>query len=179
MDKDQACAVDGSSTLVCENGRWMSARPCRGPKGCKPGDPPECDTSLAKAGDPCITYPRTLGACSADRKSILECTDLENGAPKPKGASRGVFVARSTCPTAVGCEVAGLDGDLTIPLPVCRFAGAKLGDPCGDGNDGRWVCNAEGTALLSCDPQSKKFVLELMCAPKQKCESPKGQSRCL
>src|SRR5260221_6210406 len=72
-DADHACSVERDRTLVCDAGKWVLGRPCRGPKGCSVGL--DCDVILAAAGDPCDTRDVIRNACTVDRKALLECKE--------------------------------------------------------------------------------------------------------
>lgn len=76
-EEDYACAPDKKSALVCRGGKFVSANPCKGPKGCKvtgdtaSGFKVECDDSVANVGDACEKEGHF--ACALDGKSIVKC----------------------------------------------------------------------------------------------------------
>jgi hypothetical protein len=87
-----ACGTDKASQLKCVAHKWKLVAQCRGPKACVTDFPyVSCDTTVAKAGDPCEED--KSAACADDGKSVLAC----------KG---GRFVERERC--AASCKVEGL-----------------------------------------------------------------------
>ncbi len=175
--KETACSSDMKSTLVCRDGRFAVGRACRGPKGCMPTfDVPDCDQTLAEAGDPCLHVSGPT-ACSVDRKALLECKEDPSLVPsKVSGAWRGPngrFAVVSECPTSKGCLVQPWTRMDTI-YPVCDYRGVSAGDRCGRGFENTLMCSADGAALLKCDPSSLTFGVALTCAKGQRCEPLRG-----
>ncbi len=172
-DREHACSLEKDRTLVCQDGRWALGRRCRGARGCRLEGLQKCDVIVSAAGEPCSTRDPITNACSADRRSLLECK--ANGA---KALMDGTWVVAKTCPAKVGCEIGALGGDPTSPYPVCRFADARAGDPCGEGHDFREVCSADRASILKCDPDTKTFGVALTCKPKETCKGNPNHPEC-
>lgn len=68
---DTYCAEDETSVLRCKSGLLETYRACRGKEGCRGGQKPTCDETLAKPGDVCILP--GLVVCSEDGESELVC----------------------------------------------------------------------------------------------------------
>jgi hypothetical protein len=69
-----ACLEDGSSVVSCVDGKLRPVQSCRGPRGCTvitANEKLDCDSVLARVGDPCLE--EGTGACSEDRRSVLAC----------------------------------------------------------------------------------------------------------
>jgi len=116
------CSENGGALLACHDGKLAIDTPCRGPKGCSGGGQTismwTCDQTIGQVGDACNTHYHTqnqLGACSVDKKSSLACDHDEAN-------TTGKLVVSKTCRGPKGCEVGGLGGDRTIPMPVCDGA---------------------------------------------------------
>jgi hypothetical protein len=167
--EDQACAVEKDRSLVCDAGRWVLGRRCRGPKGCS-GSYFDCDTTIAVEGEPCYTQAAGSHACGVDRKTRLECASPGEGQKHPLGMADGYFVVKSTCPGKTGCEVRGLGGDPDLPRPFCLLADASAGDDCGESTDLADICSADRSAVIRCDPETWKFAVKTKCTPPQTCK---------
>jgi hypothetical protein len=97
-EDDYACAPDTKSALVCRGGKFTTASPCKGEKGCRVtadergGFKVECDDSIATVGDACEREGHY--ACAPDEKSIVRC----------KGS---IFVQDDKCRPKERCQVRG------------------------------------------------------------------------
>ena len=127
---DYACTPDHAEALVCQDGRFVVWRHCRGPALCQVegGRNIRCDTTLGEPGDPCGqagTY-----SCSTDRSLMLACD----------GAS---FRAASSCRGPAGCGV-----ERESRKVECDDAVAEEGDACDQAK--RITCSVDGKAELVC-----------------------------
>lgn len=137
------CAADAKSMLECRGGKY-DALPCRGPKGCQLGGGKVlCDASVGEEGDRC---PGTGSACSADKKSLLECAG-------------GKFSVKWPCRGPDGCKDAG-GGQL-----FCDFSIAEPGDACGA--EGA-ACSVDRKQMLDC--KDGKFTLRSHCRGPEGCK---------
>ena len=97
-EDDYACAPDQKAALVCRGGKFVTASPCKGAKGCRvtgdkaSGFKVECDDSIANVGDPCEREGHY--ACAPDEKSIVRCKDKK-------------FVQDDKCRSREKCQVRG------------------------------------------------------------------------
>ncbi len=89
---EDVCDDAGKSWLSCTHRKWVTTSACRGKSGCKflaSLGSIACDTSVGEPGDPCAGG----ATCTADRKSLLTCTDHKlaksRDCPGPKGCSAG------------------------------------------------------------------------------------------
>lgn len=65
------CSEDHKRRLLCQDGKWVPNRFCRGSRGCSTsGREIDCDESVASPNDPCGL---SGYACSADGKNELAC----------------------------------------------------------------------------------------------------------
>jgi hypothetical protein len=127
---DYACTPDRAQALVCDAGRFVLWRWCRGPDRCQieGGRNVRCDTTLGEPSDPCgqaWTY-----SCSADRALVLACD----------GAS---LQAASSCRGPGGCSV-----ERESRKVQCDDAVATEGDACDQPK--RIACSVDGKAELTC-----------------------------
>lgn len=73
-ENKKACASDGKSVLVCQNGVMNALYACRGERGCSAaGGKLDCDMSVAREGDPCDKTMEGSISCSEDRSSTMIC----------------------------------------------------------------------------------------------------------
>jgi hypothetical protein len=76
---DYACTQDGTSALVCKDGKFTVASICKGKNHCKvtgdksTGFKVECDDQIANVVDPCEREGHY--SCTPDEKSIVKCKD--------------------------------------------------------------------------------------------------------
>jgi len=141
---------DGKSAIGCANGKLVQFQ-CKGPGGCtSKGEEvgalvKSCDTSIAKAGDPCDRAFVTQPACAEDGASLLECS------------KEGKFEFAKHCRGPLGCK--SKDGvakcDRSVQLP---------GDPCTPPEEE--ICSADGAAILLCDGQK---MFEKICIGPDRC----------
>jgi hypothetical protein len=96
----ESCTADGSTWLVCREGKFVSQRRCRGPLGCKESkaDRRHCDQRVAEAGDTCDSGDR---ACNSDGTTTLVC-------------NAGSYALDARCAAGKRCAL-GKDGK-----PGCR-----------------------------------------------------------
>lgn len=67
-----SCSEDGKELVKCRDGKFVTHRFCRGPKGCQlREDVPQCDETLSLDGDPCSHPGRVV--CSVDGEVELTC----------------------------------------------------------------------------------------------------------
>jgi hypothetical protein len=72
VQKASACSDDKKELLVCQDGKFVEYRFCRGQLGCyMKGDAPACDETLSIEGDPCGLPGYVV--CSTDHQSELVC----------------------------------------------------------------------------------------------------------
>jgi hypothetical protein len=97
-EDDYACAPDMKAAVVCRAGKFETASPCKGDKGCRvtgdkaTGFKVECDDSIANVGDPCEREGHY--ACAPDERSIVRCKDKR-------------FVQDDKCRGKEKCQVRG------------------------------------------------------------------------
>jgi hypothetical protein len=161
------CAEDEGAILVCKDGKLALDMRCRGPKGCNPKDMDSarkfaCDRTIGEVGDACNVrgwQADGLGACSVDKKASLVCDKDE----------KGKLIVKQVC-GGTGCEIRGLGGDPTIPVPVCDRGNFAPGAPCGrdDGDE----C-ADASTLLVCNHATAKYESK-PCGPKEQCKHDPG-----
>lgn len=167
---EQACSEDKKEALTCDNGVFAAARPCGGPKGCTiVSGTPVCDPMISEVGAPCRRAGDGIGACSGDRKAVLECVDLPAGT-RARGHVNGTFALARACPTKNGCKIGALEPERTIPIAVCDFAEADVDTPCGKGHENIAICSPDKRSIIKCDPTSLTFKTEMKCAAAQSCQ---------
>jgi len=139
----EACLEDGKSGLFCGSDNTYKAMTCAGDKGCTAqGAKVLCDNDTAAVGDGCDTP--NDGACSADKKSLLQC----------KGDK---FVMIDSCKGPGACKVVG-------DMINCDNDIADVGDLCS--NKGNFACtSAKGTALR-CGDDGKYAQIQSCRGPK-------------
>ncbi|MGA2450579.1 MAG: hypothetical protein ABTD50_18075 [Polyangiaceae bacterium] len=136
-----ACSTDRASALVCESGRFVVWRHCRGPRQCSAAEDAgvRCDMRLGELGDVCAT----AGAegCSLDGGTLLRC-------------HAGILEAASSCRGPDGCQVHKEEASVR-----CDDRVAIEGDPCPTPK--RVACSMDGGSELSC--VNGKFVTKRQC----------------
>jgi hypothetical protein len=124
---DARC-LDGSTALVCDDGK-AAATPCKGPRGCRvEGDAMHCDVSGNAEGDRCTTALESEGSCSPDGKALVQC--------------RGGAYAVLPCRGPAGCRA-------DAERAVCDRSIAAEGEACAASATAT-PCDASGKALLRC-----------------------------
>jgi hypothetical protein len=91
-----ACSTDHTLMLRCKGTAFAATSSCRGPKGCNLDAATfriACDSSRARAGDPCEQ--ENLRACSDDGRAELECRS-------------GAYVKVRACPKACTTNAEGI-----------------------------------------------------------------------
>jgi hypothetical protein len=167
----RVCSEDRASLLRCTEGKLEVDLRCRGAKGCDPAVSHlehtvdyGCDRTIGEVGDACNTRGsahESLGACSADKKSVVVCDKDQNGK----------LVTSKVCAGPKGCRVGHLSGSPDLPAPVCDRGSVVAGARCGK-NDAA-ECSTDGTELLTCDQATAKYVSK-PCPPKEHCAHPEG-----
>jgi hypothetical protein len=94
------CNLKGDSIYGCSGGKWVVARACRGPHGCKGSDlaGTYCDLGAVADGDWCGTDEQSRVTCGPGRASLYACKD-------------GQFELLAACPSGKTCTYA--EGDLS------------------------------------------------------------------
>jgi hypothetical protein len=140
----RACSTDGATLLQCDGARMISARRCRGPRGCHrdaPDSAPACDQGYAAAGDPCDAGGTH---CASDGRAILRC------------ASSHHYVVERPCPGPRGCFRAA-DAPETL---VCDVSSGDVGERC-EADGGAW-CSRDGAQENTC--RAGSLVKRQVCA---------------
>jgi len=141
---NESTCVDKTKALVCRAGTFLEI-PCAGPTGCgKYQDRANCDTSVARAGDPCMGEEDEY-ACSTDNKRALVC----------KG---GKFEPYLDCRGKAGCAMLGR-------AVACDTSIAEKGDACT--TQGAVACGADQKHMLVC--RDGKFALYRYCRGQYGC----------
>jgi hypothetical protein len=141
---------DGKSAIGCADGKLILAQ-CKGPGGCTSKDDEvgslvkNCDTSIAKEGDPCDRAFVTKPACAEDGKALLECSKT------------GKFELTKHCRGPEGCK--SKDG-----VAQCDRSVQNVGDPCTPPE--QEICSGDGAAILLCDGHN---MFEKMCVGEGRC----------
>lgn len=137
-DDEYACSPDKTRALVCKGGTFARHLECRGKGGCSvDGRTLACDTSIARANDPCKAQGAL--ACSDDGKEVLGC-------------ELGRFGQRRFCRGPGGCTLRG-------DTPDCDDSIALDGDPCT--TNGYIACAVDGKRELVCE--NGRFSMSRAC----------------
>jgi hypothetical protein len=150
-DEGAALCAGDQAMLACRSGKFETV-PCLGPRGCElVGGQPNCDQSIATAGDACKTD--NAKACSADGNRVLACR---------LGRMSDLYECRGE----KRCTSEG--GKLSCDQTV-----ARLGDSCDKGLSGHIACSPDKKALIQCE--SERFIASEKCKPGTVC-TVSGQS---
>ncbi|HEY2512397.1 MAG TPA: hypothetical protein VGI39_16130 [Polyangiaceae bacterium] len=107
QEGNPACASDKKAVLVCAAKHWKKTEDCAGERGCTsvPGGT-HCDQGTQPEGARCSAQSEGSGACTPDRRKLLQCKN-------------GVLVVVSVCGGPGGCHQTGdhLDCDEGASLP--------------------------------------------------------------
>ena len=150
---------DGKSAIGCANGKLILSQ-CKGPGGCTSKSDEvgalvkNCDTSVAKVGDPCDRAFVTKPACSEDGTQLLECS------------KEGKFEFTKHCRGPAGCK--SKDG-----VATCDRSVQLLGDPCTPPEED--ICSTDGAAALLCDGHR---MFERMCVGPGRCKKDEKGMNC-
>jgi hypothetical protein len=144
LELKEVCIGD-KQALACHDGKWEEMS-CKGPQGCaKAGSDYACDQTVAEDKDVCNVSDDHL--CTADKKSMLECTKQRKWA----------FV--QNCLGTKGCV-------LEAKKVTCDNSLANTGDDCTEEDD--YACSVDGKTALVC--RAKKFIVASNCKGKLGCK---------
>lgn len=89
-----ACSLDGTKTLKCQDNKWVPEVDCSGPNKCRvEGKAAKCDQTLGNLDAACLTEGQY--ACAVDGTKLLAC----------KG---GKFVIEEECTGGQTCKVTAM-----------------------------------------------------------------------
>lgn len=158
-----SCTEDKTSRVRCVGGKVALDVSCKGPKHCVPGEQwapidRSCDRTVVDEGDPCNlpgARDSSWGACSADGKKHLECSD---------DSAKGTFVVAHLCHGPKGCVAP--DPGKNEPV-ACDRSVAAAGAPCAAKDAFHLACTPDGAGLVGC--RGGVYEAKQTCAPKRRC----------
>lgn len=154
-DEGAALCAGDKAMLACHSGKFESVS-CLGPKGCElVNGQPNCDQSIAEAGDGCRQ--ENAKACSSDGERVLSCR---------AGRMAELYVCRGE----KRCTAQG--GKLS-----CDQTLARIGDACDKGLSGHVACSLDHKALLKCE--GERFAASENCKRAASCVVSGQSTRCV
>jgi hypothetical protein len=137
LNDNYSCSVDHLKELICKDGKFATARTCKGPKKCTVNtlaEEIECDDSIGDVGDVCRAEPGDANyGCSTDKKIEVVCD-----------AATSKFQPSNTCRGMKGCYI---DNQRVY----CDQSAARVGDKCRPVDN--HSCSEDATTELKCSPQ--------------------------
>jgi hypothetical protein len=144
LNDNYACSTDHLKELICKDGKFVTARTCKGPKKCAVnGDLINCDDSMADVNDQCVAEPGDSNyGCTPDKKIEVVCD-----------AATNKFQTSNTCRGPKGCYIEN-------ERVFCDQSMARIGDKCRPVDN--HSCSEDATAELKCSPQFT-WILQRPC----------------
>src|SRR5262249_18917889 len=128
----------------CQNGKFVSAEPCKGSHGCEiDANSIRCDNDVAEVNDAC-RFDNDY-ACTADKLMVLKCVGKK-------------FVELNSCRGKNGCRVMELPEEKKTEF-VCDDSIAQENDLCDTENEP--ACSMDKTEVLEC--KSNHFAKVKAC----------------